>query len=721
MRNGNGNAALLVCGSTQGELTVGQVLEGGNRQAVAVHSADGVQDVLHDLHGLGTAFQSGLSLVVLSGSPGSGNVNLDESGSAGINGVPVLLNNIAALLQVGVFSSVLHVLHGILSGHHVCQGEECGLKNGVGALAHANLDGQVDGVDGVQLNVVFSNIALGSGIQMMLQLLQVPLAVDQEHAAGLHVLNNLEALGDVAGVVASHEVSLVDVVGGLDGLVAEAQVGNGDTAGLLGVVLEVSLNVLVSVVTDNLDGVLVSANGAVAAQTPELALDGALSSGVGGNLLVQGQVSDIVHDANGELVLGSVLCQLLVDGEDGSGMGILGTQAVTAANDGHIVAAGLGQSHDNILVQRLTLGAGLLGAVQNCNLLSGGRNGSQQLLCAEGTEQANLHQTDLLAMSVQVVDDFLSHVVDGAHGNNHAVSIGCAVVVEQLIVGAQLLIDLAHVLLNDGRQCLIVLVAGFTMLEENVVVLVRAAHCGTLGVQGVLAERLHSIHVHHFLQVFVVPDCNLLDFVGGTEAIEEVDEGNAALNGSQVSNSAQIHDFLHVGFAQHGEASLTAGVHVGVVTEDVQSLRSNAASGHMEHAGQQLAGDLVHIGDHQQQALRGRVGGSQRTGCQRTVDGTGSTGLRLHLAHLDGGAEDVLLTVGCPLVHIVCHGRRRGDGVDTRHFGKGVADIRSRVVTVHGLEFSYHKLLPPVGGYRLQNGSHRFLAFGLSLLKRHSP
>ena len=25
------------------------------------------------------------------------------------------------------------------------------------------------------------------------------------------------------------------------------------------------------------------------------------------------------------------------------------------------------------------------------------------------------------------------------------------------------------------------------------------------------------------------------------------------------------------------------------------------------------------------------------------------------------------------------------------------------------------------GGYRLQNGSHRFLAFGLSLLKHHSP
>ena len=81
--------------------------------------------------------------------------------------------------------------------------------------------------------------------------------------------------------MAGDEVSLVDVVGRTDGLVAETQVGNGDAAGLLGVILEVSLNVLVSVIADDLDGVLVSADGAVAAQTPELALDGAGSCGVG--------------------------------------------------------------------------------------------------------------------------------------------------------------------------------------------------------------------------------------------------------------------------------------------------------------------------------------------------------------------------------------------------------------------------------------------------------
>ena len=82
------------------------------------------------------------------------------------------------------------------------------------------------------------------------------------------------------------------------GLIAEAQVADGDAAGLLGVILEVGLDVLVGMVADDLDGVLVGANGAVAAQTPELALDGAGRSNAGNGLLLQRQVGDVIHDAD---------------------------------------------------------------------------------------------------------------------------------------------------------------------------------------------------------------------------------------------------------------------------------------------------------------------------------------------------------------------------------------------------------------------------------------
>ena len=75
--------------------------------------------------------------------------------------------------------------------------------------------------------------------------------------------------------MAGDEVSLRNIVRRLDGVVAETQVRDGDAAGLLGVILEVCLDILIGVVTDDLDGVLVRADSTVAAETPELALGSA--------------------------------------------------------------------------------------------------------------------------------------------------------------------------------------------------------------------------------------------------------------------------------------------------------------------------------------------------------------------------------------------------------------------------------------------------------------
>ncbi len=130
-------------------------------------------------------------------------------------------------------------------------------------------------------------------------------------------------------------------------------------------------------------------------------------------------------------------------------------------------------------------------------------------------------------------------------------------------------------------------------------------------------ELLHGVHVAHILQILVVPDGDLLDLVAGAEAVEEVDEGDLALQSGQMSHGRQVHDLLDVALAQHGKAGLAAGHHVGVVAEDVQRLGGHGTGGHVEHAGQLLGRDLVHIGDHQQQALGGGVGGGQGACAQR--------------------------------------------------------------------------------------------------------
>ena len=183
--------------------------------------------------------------------------------------------------------------------------------------------------------------------------------------------------------------------------------------------------------------------------------------------------------------------------------------------------------------------------------------------------------------------------------------------------------------------------------------------------------------------------------MGGPEAVEEVNEGNAALNGGQVSHGAQVHDLLGVSLAQHGKTGLTAGIHVGMIAEDVQSLSGHGTSGDMEYTRQQLTGNLVHIGDHQQQALRSSIGSRQSAGCQRTVHRAGSAGFGLHLHNLHRVAEDVFAAGSGPLVHIVSHGAGGGDGVDTSYFRERVADMSGSSVAVHGFEFSGQSEIPP--------------------------
>ena len=122
---------------------------------------------------------------------------------------------------------------------------------------------------------------------------------------------------------------------------------------------------------------------------------------------------------------------------------------------------------------------------------------AEHLVGAPGAVQADLDKADLLAVGVQVVDDLFGHVADGAHRDNDAVGVGGAVVVEELVVGAELAVDLLHVVLDDAGDGLVVLVGGLTVLEEDVAVLVAAAHLRMVRVQRAGAELVDRLPVDH--------------------------------------------------------------------------------------------------------------------------------------------------------------------------------------------------------------------------------
>jgi hypothetical protein len=141
----------------------------------------------------------------------------------------------------------------------------------------------------------------------------------------------------------------------------------------------------------------------------------------------------------------SALFHVAVNSDDVGRLGVLGAEAVTAGKKGTPNCVPLHSSH-NVQVQRLADGARLLGAVEHGDLLHGFRKHVEQVLCNERTVQVNLNQADLLAGALQVIDHFLDGLADGTHGDDDLLRIGSAVVVEGLVVGADLLVDLVHVI-----------------------------------------------------------------------------------------------------------------------------------------------------------------------------------------------------------------------------------------------------------------------------------
>ena len=173
--------------------------------------------------------------------------------------------------------------------------------------------------------------------------------------------------------------------------------------------------------------------------------------------------------------------------------------------------------------------------------------------------------------------------------------------------------------------------------------------------------------------------------MAGAEAVEEVHEGDTALDGGEVRHRGQVHTFLHAGGGQLGHARLAAGHHVLVVAENGEAARAEGARRHVQHAGQELAGNAVERGYHQRQALGGRVAGGEAAALQAALHGAAGARLALHLHQAHALAEDVLHAVGRPGVHVLGHRAGRGDGVNGRNFRERIDGVGRRFVAVHGL------------------------------------
>ena len=520
-----------------------------------------------------------------------------------VDGGEVLLDDFLAALAVGFLDGFLDRGDGLVFGQDAADGEEAGLHDRIDPHAHARFLGHVVGVNDVKFDLLVDDLPLNLFRQMVPRRFRRPEAVEQEHRAVGGVAEHVVLLEEDL-LVACDEVCRADQASHPDRLRSKPQMADRHCPGLLRVVDEVALGEIVGIVADDLDRVLVRPDGSVRSQAVEHGPHDLVAFDVEGGIVVDAGVRHVVVDADGEMILGGVLGEFIEDALDHSGGDFLARQPVASADDLHVPTA-LDHGVDGVEVKRLAGRSRLLGAIHRRDDLRARRQCIDEMGDTERPIEADLDHADLLAGGDEVVDGLVGDLGRRTHHHDHALGVGCSDVIEEVIGPSDLCGEFVHRLLHDLGSLLVERVHRLAALEVDVGVLGGAANRGPVGVHRAAAVGDDHVVVDHCGEVRVGKPLDLADLVAGAEAVEEVYERHAGLERRGVRDQPKVADLLDAVRGEQPEAGLTDRHHVAVVAEDRQRLACQRAGRDVKDRGRQFAGDLVHRGDHQQQALAG--------------------------------------------------------------------------------------------------------------------
>jgi len=301
------------------------------------------------------------------------------------------------------------------------------------------------------------------------------------------------------------------------------------------------------------------------------------------------------------------------------------------------------------------LRAGLFGPVHDGERFHSGGNSLDKRFGGEGAVKSYFYHTDLLTFCVEVIHGFFNRFRAAAHDDYHAVRVGSAVVVDEVVLSARERADLIHLRLYDRGDGVVVFIGSFSVLEVDIGVLRGALLMGMLRIESAGAELVHLFEVDKLFYLVILDRVDLAHLVRSAEAVEEAQERHARFESGEVRDKRQIHDLLHAVGREHGKSRLAARHDVGVVAEDVERVAREASCGNVEDGRQQFAGDFIHIGDHKKQALACGERAGERACRERAVHGACRARFGLHLGDPQNVAEDVLSALTCPVVAVFCH------------------------------------------------------------------
>ena len=564
-------------------------------------------------------------------------LDLGQLAERAVDGGEVALDDLASLLAVRLLDPGLDPWNNLFHRQNAGELEETRLHDGVDPRPESELLGQPVRVDHVEPQVLVDELLLHLDGQLVPHLVVRIRRVQQDRPAGFGQLEHLHRSKERELVNADH-VGLLDQVRRADLLVAEPKVRDGNAAGLLRVQYEVALDELVRAVSDDLDRVLARANGAVGAEAKEDRRD-RLARHSEVRVRLERKVRDVVHDADREAALRTFARELSKDTRHHGWRELLARQPVAATDQGLHGAAPVEhrtvhQRSGHVEVKRFGRRSRFLETVEDGDVLGAFGKGREEGLHGERPVEPDGQVADLLTAGDEGVHSLLHRAGPRAHDHDDALGVRSAVVLDEVVLPPGVLGELVHRVLNDPGNGVMERVAGLPGLEEDIGVL-----RGTAQGRGVGGEPAHPVLQNevvrqHCAHHVVADDPDLVDLVRGAEPVEEVHERNASVHGGDVGDQGEVLRLLHRRGAEHCPPRHPRAHDVRVIAEDRQGVGGQRARRDVDHARRQLAGDLVHVGQHQEQTLGRCEGRAKSAFLYGAVQRSGRSGLGLHLDDL---------------------------------------------------------------------------------------
>ena len=227
--------------------------------------------------------------------------------------------------------------------------------------------------------------------------------------------------------------------------------------GFLRVVHEKALCVARSLLTDDLDRVLVRSNGAVGTQAIEDTANDVGRLGDEPRVVLEARVRDVVRNADREVVPRRCRREIVEHALDHRRGELLGREAVAPADDSrHLEAAlvghRLGERRHHVLIEGLAGRTGFLGSIEHRDRLGGAGNSVQQMTRRKRPEQVDLHDAQLRAAAIQVRRWSPDGLDARAHEHDHVLGVGGAEILEQPVPASGQSGESIHRRLDDRRD-----------------------------------------------------------------------------------------------------------------------------------------------------------------------------------------------------------------------------------------------------------------------------